>query len=524
MLSLAGHPFNQDTADIALCSSDDIVFKLHKVILCLASDFFKDMLSLPQPSSVESGSSQDANDFDGLPVVHVSEHSKVLDRIFRLCYPVDDPPLETIEEVRSTLEAAMKYQMAEAVKITKRRLLGLARDDPLRVYAVACCFSLEEEASAAAQEVLKQKAQEGYVEELEEISIGAYHRLLSYCQRRGRVRDQFMFTVHRSGVRGPAPSVTSTPTLNAIALDTTDKALEPRVALHPFDDPEAEITLVTSDGVEYRVHKKILQLSSPVLYATAKGLLASDRTTISVAEPSRIMDILLRLCYPVLEPEVGDLHDISVALAAAEKYNMQRASQVLRNAMASRRDSTSDDPVVLYAIACRFGMRDIAVAAARRTLHTEIMQSSVSELDSIGVSGGCLFRLLEYQRRCKAAIRSIFNGTHGWIDSDMLAQLQQCCSMANFNPLSRMPCWYDEYMSRIGEEGWPRSEMVQDELLLLSVVESAERAQRANYPCVTCFDRRGTFLLISFSRCVADTIDSLERKVTLQWTVPSQAQ
>ena len=158
----AGHPFNEATADIALCSDDDVVFKLHKVILILASDFFKDMLSLPQPSTGDLGSSED-DYYDGLLLIKVSEQSDVLERLFRLCYPVDDPPLETIDVVRATLEAAMKYQMAEAVKITKRRLLALARHEPLRVYAVACCFGLEEEASAAAKEVFKQKAQEGYV-------------------------------------------------------------------------------------------------------------------------------------------------------------------------------------------------------------------------------------------------------------------------------------------------------------------------------------------------------------------------
>ena len=508
----AGHPFNEATADIALCSDDDVVFKLHRVILILASDFFKDMLSLPQPSTGDLGSSKD-DYYDGLLLIKVSEQSDVLERLFRLCYPVDDPPLETIDVVRATLEAAMKYQMAEAVKITKRRLLALARHEPLRVYAVACCFSLEEEASAAAKEVFKQKAQDGYVRELEDISIGAYHRLLSYCDRRGRVRDQFKFTVHRTGGRGPVPSVTSTPTMDAITLDAADRDLEPRVALPPFNDMEAKVTLVTSDDVEYRVFLRILQLSSPVLFATAKDLMAADRTTVHVAEPSRIMDILLRLCYPIPEPEIGDLHDISVALVAAEKYEMQRASQVLRNALALRKDSTTDDPVVLYAIASRFDMRDIAVAAARRTLHTEVMRSSVSDLDDIGVSGACLYRLLEYQRRCKASIRSIFDGSLSWIYSDMLAQLQNLCSMSSYH--GPMPCWYDEYMSRIGEMGWPRREGVQGEPLLLSVLDAAERASLAStgYPCGSCFARHGVFLLISFSKCVADTIDSLERKV-----------
>ncbi len=87
--------------------------------------------------------------------------------------------------------------------------------------------------------------------------------------------------------------------------------------------------------------------------------------------------------------------------------------------------------------------------------------------------------------------------------------------MAFRSHLSYGKTWYDEYMSRIGEQGWPKVEMVQDNLLLLNVLESAEKMQRMNYnSCSSCFDRRGTFLLISFSKCVANAIEALEKKVS----------
>ncbi|KAI0730803.1 hypothetical protein C8Q76DRAFT_613811, partial [Earliella scabrosa] len=174
--------FNDPSADIVVCSSDNVVLKLHKVILALASDFFKDMFGLPQPSSISLKVDDDgfgrADTVDGPPVIRASEPSVVLNKLFRLCYPLDDPSLETIEEVRAVLTAALKYDLRKAIQIARRRLRELIPSASLRVYAIACKLSLAEEAQAAATAVREQMVQNTYVEELEEIPIGAYHRLL----------------------------------------------------------------------------------------------------------------------------------------------------------------------------------------------------------------------------------------------------------------------------------------------------------------------------------------------------------
>ena len=46
----------------------------------MASPFFKDLLSLPQPSDSES--------VDGLPVVQLSENSELLNCLVSILYPV----------------------------------------------------------------------------------------------------------------------------------------------------------------------------------------------------------------------------------------------------------------------------------------------------------------------------------------------------------------------------------------------------------------------------------------------------
>jgi hypothetical protein len=60
-------------------SSDLVDFRVHKSVLATASPFFKDLLSLPQPSDSES--------VDGLPLVQVSEFSELLNSLVSMLYP-----------------------------------------------------------------------------------------------------------------------------------------------------------------------------------------------------------------------------------------------------------------------------------------------------------------------------------------------------------------------------------------------------------------------------------------------------
>ena len=506
MPSEAGHPFSESTADIYLCSSDDVLFRLHKIILTLASDFFRDMLSLPQPPSLSYPASSNVSGpetVDGVPLLRVSEQSDVLDRLFRLCYPVDDPPLNSIHDVRTTLEAAMKYQMSEAAKITKRHLLALAATEPLRVYVLACRFGLEEEAAAAAEQVVRQKAQDQYVEDLEDIPIGAYHRLRLFCERRSRSRGVLKFTYaasHRNGQDLPSTAF-NTPLVTTETLP--NEPTVPKAAPYPFDIPEAEVTVETSDGVEYRVLKAIIQLSSPILIARLSALQPSTPLRLSVPEHSRIFTILFQICYPTSQPRLTDIFDISEALVAATAYEMARPSQVLREALTAYKPSGPEDAFLLYAVACRFGMRELASTAAKHTLHAKIAVSSLPELDDLGIPGGTLFRLHEYHAQCRDAVQRVL-GTRDWIGADMLQQLQNCC-MQGYGRNGSMPCWFQPYMDGVCEDRrWPKPEDARRE----------EGLRRLLEPRTACCTPHSAFVAMDLSRHLASRMEAAENAVS----------
>lgn len=72
--------FDIPDADLIIRSSDNVDYRVHKSILAMASPFFKDLLSLPQPP--------DDKIVDGLSVVQLPERSELLTCLISVLYPI----------------------------------------------------------------------------------------------------------------------------------------------------------------------------------------------------------------------------------------------------------------------------------------------------------------------------------------------------------------------------------------------------------------------------------------------------
>jgi BTB/POZ domain len=84
-------PFEVPDANLIIRSSDNIDFRVHKSLLAMASPFFKDLLSLPQPS--------DSEIVDGVPVVRLPESSELLNNLLSILYPVPTVMPNSYEKV-----------------------------------------------------------------------------------------------------------------------------------------------------------------------------------------------------------------------------------------------------------------------------------------------------------------------------------------------------------------------------------------------------------------------------------------
>lgn len=180
--------FNFHDADIILRSSSPngepcgcLDFHVHRCIMSAASPFFEAMLSLPQPH---------AEDIGQLPVIPFPESAAVLETLLRYVYPISDPIIESLDEIVRALEAARKYDLTAATDSLRRRLIaaGFLTTSPLRVYAIASRYELDEEAKIASIATLSAGLDKHPIHDgdLEAMSGYAYRQLLLLHEQRGR--------------------------------------------------------------------------------------------------------------------------------------------------------------------------------------------------------------------------------------------------------------------------------------------------------------------------------------------------
>lgn len=99
----------------------------------------------------------------------------------------------------------------------------------------------------------------------------------------------------------------------------------------PFDDPNAEVILRSSDNVDFRVFRCNLSLASPVfkdmftLGAPVHGEHPPNPSSLPVvplSETGSALDTLLRLIYPLKTPKLDSVGDIKALVAAVVKYDL----------------------------------------------------------------------------------------------------------------------------------------------------------------------------------------------------------
>ncbi|KAH8110812.1 hypothetical protein DFH11DRAFT_1618868 [Phellopilus nigrolimitatus] len=188
-LRQASSPFDNPDADLILRTSDEMDFRVMKVVLALSSPFFKDMFTLPQPgSSDRRGTSLSPMGSESIPIVSITESSVVLDPLLRICYPVESPRLhqQDIALIGDVLGAALKYDIDVAISYTRvclRKHLASCSGDAVAAYAIACQFKLDDEARFAAKEYLKLPSPGPAVPQLALLSGMDYYYLLDYHKK-----------------------------------------------------------------------------------------------------------------------------------------------------------------------------------------------------------------------------------------------------------------------------------------------------------------------------------------------------
>ena len=137
---MAPYDFSAADADAILCSSDGIEFRVHKVILSLASPVFQDVFGLPQPTDPRSP----------IPVIDILEPSNVLRPFIQYLYPCSPPKVSDISMWEALYTTADKYIVEVVTDLLRDMLVSRFLEQcPQRVYTLAMHWGFEEEAKTA---------------------------------------------------------------------------------------------------------------------------------------------------------------------------------------------------------------------------------------------------------------------------------------------------------------------------------------------------------------------------------------
>jgi len=177
------------------------------------------------------------------------------------------------------------------------------------------------------------------------------------------------------------------------------------MAPYDFQAPDADVILRSSDGTEFRVHRLILSLASPIfqgMFNLPQPTEPSSQTpSIDVPEPSDILQPFIQYLYPRSPPEISDIPMWAALYTIADKYNAEAVMDLLKDVLVSRFLEAS--PLRVHALASYWGFEEVAKIASRGTLTMDISEGFPEEDARLmgGVACQKLY-LLHIRRRDRA--------------------------------------------------------------------------------------------------------------------------
>lgn len=394
---VAGHPFDNVATDVTFITSDGVQFFVYKVILAVASPFFRDMFSLAQPSTRQSPTQE--------PIA-ISEDSQTWDHLLRLCYPVKDPIFHDARDVGKVLQAALKYQLDEAAELATKLLHNFLSGHVLDVYAIACISKLESEAKRAARVWRKAQtftdtgafsstvAGAAYSSSMAKVSAGAYFRLIQYGVGERVLEQPFC---------EPEPIGSDCDDTGAVSSESTELYTD-----------DADVIIQSSDGINFPAHILVLRIASAeaLLGDDYKSLPADENGTglplATVNVPSGVLSRLLALCYPLRADTgyTGDLHTTCTLIRTAAKYNMTRVVTRIRDNLQSH---ISTHPLAIFFLAVELGWKKEAEACCKASVAVDVGSSSyISSMEHARADS--YHKFLEYRHACRAAVFEVVSG------------------------------------------------------------------------------------------------------------------
>ncbi|KZT05306.1 uncharacterized protein LAESUDRAFT_238562 [Laetiporus sulphureus 93-53] len=133
-----------------------------------------------------------------------------------------------------------------------------------------------------------------------------------------------------------------------------------------FRAPDADLTILSSDGVLFKVHRRNLEMHSEC-FPGEDPVISDSPEVVALTEKASILELLFQYMYRQPQPDLTELdfYEFALLAEAAEKYGVYPALEVCKLQM---RNAIPDYPLTVLGYAARHGHNKLADEVAPRTV------------------------------------------------------------------------------------------------------------------------------------------------------------
>ncbi|KAJ3483668.1 hypothetical protein NLI96_g6161 [Meripilus lineatus] len=199
--------------------------------------------------------------------------------------------------------------------------------------------------------------------------------------------------------------------------NSSSPATVSKVASPPFDKPNANLILRSSESIDFRVRRGIMEevssvfedmLSIPQPPSQDKNKdvdYDGDVPIVQLTEHSSTILLVLKLCYPGPGPSSPISKDsVAAVYEATRKYMMDWPMKTTEDQLM---EWAQTEPYRVYAIALKLQFVDLIRHAAKHSLRYPLLGPYCEELEQI--TAGSLHRLLKYRQAHVDAMMQLMN-------------------------------------------------------------------------------------------------------------------
>ncbi|KZV65136.1 hypothetical protein PENSPDRAFT_656020 [Peniophora sp. CONT] len=233
---------------------------------------------------------------------------------------------------------------------------------------------------------------------------------------------------------------------------------------------------------------------------------ASSPETIALSEESSSLEPLLRMVCGLPVPQLTTWDEVDPILAAAEKYDCPGVHSIIR--ILSHTATFMDQPLRLYAAACRYGWHEEAMLAAEMSLVLDL-NDPMYHGDLIKLRTPALLALQGLHRARLVAFREALNQPPFLTAAQMADTVSQRCSRCSEQ--FEYGAWRDlKYAMERELERRPMGDTVLNGLEDWPVAKICWSSQCKRPQCTAhVYDR------VSSSRAIRETIEALPRAIEI---------